>query len=141
MSRTASSDVALASIQEVGRAVEQWRATRARRGRMPEDLWTAAVGLARKHGLYQTSRGLRVSYDSLKSRLTAAGDAGVGDAKNAFVELRSAATPVPATMGAAGGTVIELSSGGAGGAQMVVRLADGASLDMAGLAAAFWSRS
>jgi len=137
MLRMMSNSVALMTMADVSRAIGQWRTNRVKRGPMPEDLWTASVRLARKHGLWRTSRELRVNYDYLKSRYSAAGDTPCGGAKGAFVELRAATVPAAAAAGSPG-TVIELSHGDA---RMVLRLAAGASLDVGGLAAAFWSRA
>ena len=137
MRRVVSNGVALMTMEDVSRAIGRWRTTRAKRGPMPEELWTAAIGLVREHGLWRTSRELRVNYDYLKSRYSTAGDTSCGGAKGAFVELRAAATPVAATAGSPG-TVIELSHSDA---RMVLRLAAGTSLDVGGLAAAFWSRA
>jgi hypothetical protein len=55
---------------------------------MPAALWTAAIALARQHGLYPTARALHLDYGSLKKRRDAAGAAGV--AAPAFVELLAA---------------------------------------------------
>ena len=55
---------------------------------MPASLWTAAVALARQHGLYTTARTLRVDYGSLRKRR---GTAGAGHVPSpAFVELPAA---------------------------------------------------
>jgi hypothetical protein len=50
---------------------------------MPAPLWTAAIALARQHGLYRTARALRLDYGSLKTRVDAAG----AGPSPAFVEL------------------------------------------------------
>jgi len=55
---------------------------------MPAALWTAAIALARQHGLYTTARALHLDYGSLKKRRDAAGAA--GGAAPAFVELLAA---------------------------------------------------
>jgi hypothetical protein len=48
----------------------EWRATRTHRGApMPAALWTAAVGVARRHGVGPTARALGVDYATLKRRL------------------------------------------------------------------------
>jgi hypothetical protein len=39
---------------------------------MPTALWTAAIALARQHGLYPTARALHLDYGSLKKRRDAA---------------------------------------------------------------------
>jgi hypothetical protein len=55
---------------------------------MPAALWTAAIALARQHGLYTTARTLRIDYGALKKRRDAA-DAG-RVAVPTFVELPAA---------------------------------------------------
>lgn len=45
--RSAACTEQLAVVRE---RIERWRATREKRSRMPEELWTAAVDLARAHG-------------------------------------------------------------------------------------------
>ena len=59
-----------ARLEQVSRRIEHWRATRSRRGRMPEPLWAAAVALAQEHGLYATAQGLGASYESLIARVS-----------------------------------------------------------------------
>jgi hypothetical protein len=104
---------------------------------MPEPLWNAATALARKDGVYATSRALGVNYGSLKSR-TLAG-AGREEAeptvRAGFVEL-SPGPPVGWTQPA--GAVVELSD--PDGTKLVIRLAQATELDVASLAKAFWSR-
>lgn len=53
--------------------------------RLPEELWTMAVELARKHGVNRTARTLRLDYYSLKKRLDAASPSGRSAA--AFIEI------------------------------------------------------
>ena len=57
---------------------------------MPAALWSAAVALARRHGLYTTARTLRIDYGSLKKRLNAVS---CHDSSPAFVELPAVAQP------------------------------------------------
>lgn len=82
---------------------------------MPEELWRAAVALAREHGLYATSRDLRIRYESLRARLDAMPERGTERAARAFVDLGSA---VGATQD--NRTVVELV--GASGAKLTIRL-------------------
>ena len=59
-------------LERTRRRIERWRETRPyRHASMPADLWAAAVALARRHGLYQTARTLRVDYGALKKRVDA----------------------------------------------------------------------
>jgi hypothetical protein len=73
-------------LETTRRRIARWRETRAYRGAaMPAALWTAAIALAQRHGLYTTARALHLDYGSLKKRVDAA------DARRetapAFVEL------------------------------------------------------
>jgi hypothetical protein len=125
-------------IERVRRRIEQWRRTRARKTRMPDELWAAAVGLARDHGVYAAAHGLRVNYDSLRARLKGR-PTGATAAKSApaaaFVDLGPA---LPFATGPAGAT-LELTD--SGGAKLAVRLAAGDTIDLLGLAREFWRRS
>lgn len=74
-------------LEQTRRRILRWRATRTHRGApMPAALWTAAIALARQHGLYTTARTLHVDYGALKKRLDAAGRV----AAPTFVELPAA---------------------------------------------------
>ncbi len=128
-----------AGVKELRGRIEQWRRTRKGRSRMPEPLWDAAVAFARVHGVYGISQALRVSYDSLKTRLTRApkaearsrGSAAAAD----FVELAA----VPPLMGPpATGTVVEVVE--RNGTKLTISLAAGTPLDIAALMKGFRSR-
>jgi len=88
-------------LDRVRRRLDEWRRTRTYpRAPIPRALWASAVRLARRHGLYQTARTVRVDYGSLKRHVEAADEA--ARAQPAFVELPAA----PARE--AGAYVIEL---------------------------------
>lgn len=55
-------------MQELGRRLEEWRSAHAPRRRLPEELWEAAVVIAKQEGIYRTARGLRLDYANLKRR-------------------------------------------------------------------------
>jgi hypothetical protein len=77
------------AIDKVRQRFELWRSTRpSRRARIPAGLWSAAVRVARQHGLYPTARTLHLDYTALKKRV-ATGDAEVA-ASATFVELTPA---------------------------------------------------
>ena len=62
-------------MEKTRQRFEQWRGTRpSRRSPIPEALWTAATAVARRHGLYATSRALGLDYAALKKRMAAAED-------------------------------------------------------------------
>ena len=88
-------------LETTRRRIARWRETRAYRGAaMPVALWSAAIALARQHGLYTTARALHVDYGALKKRVDAAGAS--REPAPAFVEL----PPTPVT--GLGACVIEL---------------------------------
>jgi len=119
--------VALANLHE---RIEHWRSSRAKRGRMPPDLWSEAAQLARQHGVHPVAKALRLNYEALKAR-------GYGSKKKrrappAFVELE----PLPSFPSP--GSTVEVQS--PGGAKMTIRLAGGATVDIVALIESFWSR-
>ena len=57
------------SVGQVRSEIEMWRQVRRKRSPMPARLWDAATSLAEVHGIYRISQALRLSYDSLKSRV------------------------------------------------------------------------
>lgn len=114
--------------------IEYWRKRHGGRGsRIPEELWSEAVGLARVAGLYATARALRLNYERLKARATrvAGREPVAGRQESAFVELG---------MGQLCGsrTVVELL--GPGGERMRIDVTGASTLDVVGLSQTFWSR-
>ena len=98
----------VARMERVRQRLERWRGTRAHaRSPIPDDLWAAAVTLARQHGLYQTARAVRLDYGALKAHLEAADHAARVGAAPTFVEL------APPTPRGAGECVIEIAGAGA----------------------------
>ena len=105
-----------ASMERVRRRFERWRNTRtSRRSPIPDALWTAAVTAARRHGLYATSRSLRLDYAVLKKRMHAAAER-VGAAAPTFVEL----APLPPLTSACD-CVIEIEAPGGGRMRVQVK--------------------
>jgi hypothetical protein len=91
-------------LQSVARRLSAWRSTRQRGQRIPEDLWKAAVTLARSHGLNPTASALKLNYYDLQRRLGSAPvHGGAAPLPSAFVEL---AAPSPVIR--AEGTTLEL---------------------------------
>jgi hypothetical protein len=98
---------------------------------MPETLWSTAVQLARKHGVYRISQDLGVNYDTLKARLTRLPEAAPGrPAKRSgkssaraprFVELKTAAPAVGAGVAFDAGGVVVVVEDGLGG-RLSIRL-------------------
>ncbi len=74
--------------------VDAWRGSRAKRGPMPESLWSKAGVLAQRHGIYAVSRGARLAYDGVKKRSIPTAPIRVSPAQSLagpFVELPMAA--------------------------------------------------
>lgn len=123
----------MANPLEVLRArVERWRAQGGQgRRRIPEDLWNAAVEVARTEGVYAASRAARFEYNKLKGRVALARrderDKGEGAT---FVELGGA------SLGGGGNTVVEIA--GRRGGRMRIDVSGPCGLDIVGLAQAFW---
>lgn len=124
-------------LQRLCGRVERWRERReGPRARVPEELWDAAVVVARVEGVHATAKALRFNYYSLKDRVEQAPSEGVGPKEataTPFVEVQ-----MP-SLDARGddSTVVELV--GRQGDRM--RIVAGASaVDIAGLVQAFWGR-
>ena len=67
----------------------EWRNEHPRRAPLPEQFWTEAAALARKHGVYRISRSLPIDYANLRKRL--AGAAEQETTSPQFLELLPAA--------------------------------------------------
>ncbi len=130
-----------ARVEEICRRIKKWRTTRVKTGRMPEELWEAAVELAQAHGIYAIKSALGVSYDSLKNRVIASrstwGTPGASKGKAAaFVELSPMALPIQ--LAESCGPRIEMVD--RRGEKLGIHLARGSEVDVLGLAKAFWDR-
>jgi hypothetical protein len=72
------------SLEEAKVRFEEWRTTGRGKARIPAELWSAAVEVARKEGIHRTARELHVAWDDLKRRMPAIGAV---PQQAAFVEL------------------------------------------------------
>src|SRR5665213_2891118 len=66
---------------------EEWRNNRSGKARIPAELWSAAVEVARKEGINRTARELHVAWDDLKRRVATTGEVRRQPGSPAFVEL------------------------------------------------------
>ncbi len=127
-------------IVELKKQIETWRQTREKRTRMPEELWVEAVEAARKHGTWKVSNAVGCSYESLKARVerveTPAPAAAVDAATPGFISV----APPPQNFGSPKPEATEVELVAVDGARLVVRVEGRESLDVVGLARAFWSR-
>ena len=78
-------------LAETAAALAQWRSTRRRSSRIPEELWSQATELAERYGIAKVAIALKLDYKSLKHRLltarNAAEDARSAPVSSSFVEL------------------------------------------------------
>jgi hypothetical protein len=126
-------------LGRVRRRIERWRERYGGRGQpIPEELWDAAVDVARTEGVEATARGLRVDRGRLSRRMgqaiTAPGsppDETTG-VSGGFVEVDARGVCAP------GQTVLRFE--GRDGERLEVELGVSCALDIADLARAFWSR-
>ena len=99
------------SAEEVQERFAEWRRTRATKARIPDDLWDAAVEVARRDGVNRAAKVLHLDGGKLMRRLVAAGEAGEPkpkDAPTAFIELVSSTPDIRVEC------VVEAESPGAG---------------------------
>jgi hypothetical protein len=75
------------TLDEAKARFEEWRNNRSGKARIPAELWSAAVEVARKEGINRTARELHVAWDDLKRRMTPMGKVPQQPGSPAFVEL------------------------------------------------------
>src|SRR5262252_3273845 len=78
------------NMQKVLRRFERWRSAHTGRLPIPRRLWTAAVKLAREHGVFHTAKALRLEYGKLQQLLEATGVVKRPGARKAMVKSRHA---------------------------------------------------
>ncbi len=77
-------------MQKVYRRFERWRSAHTGRLPIPTRLWSAAVELAREHGVSPTSQALRLEYGKLKRLLESASPVPKRLAKRRVAKARAA---------------------------------------------------
>src|ERR1700733_341197 len=78
---------AIIIIEKAKARFGEWRQNRRGRARIPAELWSAAVEVARKQGLNRTARDLHVAWDDLKGRMGRTEEAPPQAGSPALVEL------------------------------------------------------
>jgi hypothetical protein len=81
------SETAIVTLEEARERFEEWRSKRRGKARIPAELWSAAVEVARKEGINRTAKELHVAWDDLKRRVTTTGEVPRQPGSPAFVEL------------------------------------------------------
>ena len=81
------SETAVITLEEARGRFEEWRSNRRGKARIPTELWSAAVEVARREGINRTARELHVAWDDLKRRLVTTGEVRGQSDPPVFVEL------------------------------------------------------
>ncbi len=58
------------SLEDVNQLFTTWRTERNHKGRIPDELWEAAVALSRHYSVHLISKTLRVNHSALRDRIT-----------------------------------------------------------------------
>ena len=119
-------------LEQTRQRFEQWRRKRKARTRIPEPLWDAAVRMANRYGIWQTSKALRVAYYALQERVEKEANATSlpNGSQSKFIEL-----PVASGVDTPQCTV-ELEDGA--GAKMRIHLQGVEAPDLVALSRSFW---
>jgi len=56
------------TLEDVARHIEQWRSSKKKGERVPQQLWSEALGLVDTYGISRISRTLRLSYTEFDKR-------------------------------------------------------------------------
>ena len=83
------------NIEEVRARFEQWRQTRRGKSPIPEELWSAAIEVARRDGVNRTAAALHLDGGKRKRRMTASKSVGRKTVPPMFVELRASGPSGP----------------------------------------------
>ena len=75
------------TLDEAKARFEEWRSNRSGKARIPAELWSAAVEVARKEGINRTARELHVAWDDLKRHMAPLGEVPQQPGSPSFVEL------------------------------------------------------
>ena len=86
------SETAIITLEEAKGRFEEWRSNRKGKARIPAELWSAAVEVARKEGINRTARELHVAWDDLKRRMATTGEVRRQSGPPEFVELAAPRT-------------------------------------------------
>ena len=84
---TRRKSVGTLNLDEVRTRFENWRQNRQGKQRIPDELWSAAMEVARRDGVNPTAAALHLDGGKLKRRMMAAGSVSTKDMPPKFVEL------------------------------------------------------
>jgi hypothetical protein len=117
-----------AEIEATRTRFETWRRKRRGQERIPENLWSEAVEVARRCGTWPTAKALRLDYNKLKQRSVGSRERQAANSSTACVEV------IAPEMGVSSG-IVEMENGR--GARMRIEW-KGAAADLVALSRTFW---
>ena len=127
------------SLEQLGLRLKCWREARVRGQRIPVQLWTAAVDMARQFGVQRVAKGLRVDYERLKRRVQGAGGvAHAGKIDTRKVDTRFVEMLVSPPTAAPGRCECALELENAQGAKMRMELNGNGLGALGAVCSAFW---
>ena len=126
------------AVGRVRTEIETWRRIRKKRSPMPVRLWNAATELAQQHGVYRISQALRLSYESLRSKVKSSGrDAATArPPSSGFVEIGGVGL-IPSVASSS----VEVEMFKPDGSRMAIRVSGCSDVDVASMLEGFWGRS
>ena len=127
------------SLEQLGLRLKCWREARVRGQRIPVEMWTAAVDMARQFGVQPVAKGLRVDYKRLKRRVQGVGGvAPAGKIDTRKVDTRFVEMVVSAPSAAPGRSECALELENAQGAKMRMELNGNGLGALGAVCSAFW---
>ena len=77
----------VATVEEVGTRLTEWRQSRQKGAAIPDELWSAAIEVARRDGVTRTATALHLDGGKLKGLMMAADGVEKKSTRPSFVEL------------------------------------------------------
>jgi len=127
------------SLEQLGQRFKHWRETRVRGQRIPAQMWTAAVQMARQLGVHRVAKVLHLDYERLKKRVQGAGGvAHAGKIDTRKVDTRFVEMLVSPPTAAPGRCECALELENAQGAKMRMELSGNGLGALGAVCSAFW---
>jgi len=127
------------SLEQLGLRLKCWREARVRGQRIPAQMWTAAVQMARQLGVHRVAKVLHLDYERLKKRVQGAGGvAHAGKIDTRKVDTRFVEMLVSPPTAAPGRCECAVELENAQGAKMRMELSGNGLGALGAVCSAFW---
>jgi len=127
------------SLEQLGLRLKCWREARVRGQRIPAQMWTAAVQMARQLGVHRVAKVLHLDYERLKRRVQGAGGvAHAGKIDTRKVDTRFVEMLVATPTAAPGRCECAVELENAQGAKMRMELSGNGLGALGAVCSAFW---